>query len=100
MQHAYENNNSKKVFDTIKELHKKADIKAPAIEVADGTLLTNEIKIKERWTEYVKQLNSHPTRTDESVLRELEAGGPGVTEDEEPWHGELENGLNSEHNHL
>ncbi|XP_072181494.1 uncharacterized protein [Diadema setosum] len=83
MQQAFENNNSKKVFDTIKEIHRKAAIKTPAIEAANGLLLTDENRTQEPWTEYVKHLYNHPIQTDDSVLRELEAGGPGIVEDEE-----------------
>lgn len=74
IQQAFESSNTKKVFDTIKELNKKSAIKTSAIEAADGTLLTDESKIQERWTEYARQLYNHPIQPDEDVVRELEEG--------------------------
>ena len=48
MQHAFANKNSKKGLCHNQETTQKAAIKTPAIEAADGTLLTNENKIQER----------------------------------------------------
>eukprot|EP00794_Sanderia_malayensis_P008574 gene8574-biopygen6861 len=84
IQHAFERNNTKKVFDTIKELNRRIAVKTSAIEATDGTLLMDENKIQERWTEYVRQLYNYPIQTDEGILRELEAGGPGDITSEEP----------------
>nr|XP_027206803.1 uncharacterized protein LOC113800258 [Penaeus vannamei] len=86
IQQGFEENNSKKAFDTIKQLNRKKSTKQPGIEDANGNLLTENSKIQERWTQYVKELYNYILETSTmqtnlalqeeklSVLKEEQAG--------------------------
>lgn len=63
IQQGFEENNSKKAFDTIKQLNRKKSTKQPGIEDANGNLLTENSKIQERWTQYVKELYNYILET-------------------------------------
>ena len=84
IQEGFEGNNSKLAFNTIKQLHRKKSARQTAIEDESGKLLTERGQIQDRWTQYVKELYNYPIQTVPQIVKELEDGGPGITEEAEP----------------
>ena len=60
--------NDKTAYNTLNILTRTSQPKSTAIEDRDGNLLTNNEKVKERWTEYCSGLYNVELNTDISIL--------------------------------
>ena len=61
-------NNSKKAYDTVKNLTKPKQSKVSTIKDKNGETLIEKNRILQRWTEYCSELYNHELNGDESVL--------------------------------
>lgn len=61
-------NNSKKAFETVKNLTKPKTSKVNSIKDKNGEVLIEKSKILERWTEYCSELYNHKLNGDVKVL--------------------------------
>ena len=61
-------NNSKKAYDTVKNLTKPIQSKVSTIKDKEGETLVDKNKILQRWTEYCSELYNYELNGDESVL--------------------------------
>ena len=61
-------NNSKKAYDTVKNLTKPMQSKVTTIKNKEGETLVDKNKILQRWTEYCSELYNYELNGDERVL--------------------------------
>ena len=61
-------NNSRRAYQTVKDLTQRKQAKVINIEDKKGNCLTEEKAIIERWTEYCSELYNHQTQGDPNVL--------------------------------
>ncbi|XP_047469178.1 uncharacterized protein LOC125025251 [Penaeus chinensis] len=70
IEQGFEGNNSKKTFDTIKQLNREKCARQSVIEDKNDNLFTESSMIQERWTEYVKELYRYPIQTSPEIIKE------------------------------
>jgi len=61
-------NNTKKAYQTVKDLTATKQGQVNTIQDKEGKCLTEEHEIMKRWTEYCSELYNHDTRGDPQVL--------------------------------
>ena len=61
-------NNSRRAYQTVKDLTQKKQAKVSNIEDKKGNCLTEEKAVIERWTEYCSELYNHQAQGDPNVL--------------------------------
>ena len=73
-------NNSKKAYQTVKELTQQRQSRISTIQDKEGNCLTEEKDILNRWTEYCTELYNHQTNGDPNVI----TGQESTNEDDHP----------------
>src|SRR6218665_3863690 len=73
---------TREVFKMIKSINRKWQPRLMAIRDRHGNILMDKEKMKERWTEYCKDLYSETEQTDKILLKELRDISPPDEDDE------------------
>ena len=69
-------NNSKTAFGIINNITKRFTCRTTAVEDNTGKILTEPTAVKDRWTEYCRELHNYKITTDQDLLKELKNTQP------------------------
>jgi len=71
IQDGFETNNTRKSFQSLRELTTPNSNRISTIKDKNGEVVTSKEDIEKRWTEYAKELHNYHIKTDRNILTTL-----------------------------
>ena len=96
IQDNFETNNTRKSFQSLRELTAPKSNRIFTIKDKNGKVVTSKEDIEKRWTEYAKELYNYHIKTDRNILTTLKHSAPTSDTDRTPniTHSEVTEAIN------